>query len=200
MKHELPVLGYSFDALEPYIDATTMRIHHDMHHGGYVDKLNAALEPHNDFRDKQIEYLLTHLKELPESIREAVRNNGGGHYNHSFFWQQMSLSGPKEPVGTLSEAINEAFGNFDSFKELFSDLAVKRFGSGWAWLVVDNAGNLKAYSTPNQESPITEGYKPVLCIDVWEHAYYLKYQNKRAEYVSAWWNVIDWNQIEKNFL
>jgi Fe-Mn family superoxide dismutase len=198
MAHTLPDLPYAYDALEPTIDAQTMQIHHGKHHQGYVNKLNAALEGHADLQKKSVQDLLRGVKQVPESIRTAVRNNGGGHANHSLFWTIMSPQGGGSPSGALADAVSSAFGSFDTFKEEFSNAAGSRFGSGWSWLVVDG-GNLKVYSTANQDSPYMEGHVPILGLDVWEHAYYLKYQNRRPEYVSAWWNVVNWDQVAKNF-
>jgi Fe-Mn family superoxide dismutase len=198
MAHTLPDLPYAYDALEPTIDAQTMQIHHGKHHQGYVNKLNAALEGHADLQKKSVQDLLRGIKQVPESIRTAVRNNGGGHANHSLFWTIMSPQGGGSPSGALADAVSSAFGSFDTFKEEFSNAAGSRFGSGWSWLVVDG-GNLKVYSTANQDSPYMEGHVPILGLDVWEHAYYLKYQNRRPEYVSAWWNVVNWDQVAKNF-
>jgi Fe-Mn family superoxide dismutase len=196
MAYELPKLTYSYDALEPYIDAQTMEIHHSKHHQAYVTNVNAALEKHADFAARPVDELITNLNEVPEDIRMAVRNNGGGHINHSFFWQLL-----KKDVafgGEVAEAIKETFGGFDDFKKKFATAAVTRFGSGWGWLVV-NDGKLEIMSTPNQDSPLTEGKTPVLGIDVWEHAYYLKYQNRRPDYVEAFFNVIDWNKVNEHF-
>ncbi|QQE80281.1 superoxide dismutase [Alicyclobacillus sp. SO9] len=198
MAHELPALPYSFDALEPHIDALTMEIHHDKHHGGYVSKLNAALEGHADLQSKSVEDLMASINSVPESIRTAVRNNGGGHANHSLFWQIMSPNGGGQPTGAIADAINSAFGSFDQFKDEFAKAAAGRFGSGWAWLVINN-GKLELTSTPNQDSPYMDGKTPVLGLDVWEHAYYLKYQNKRPDYISAFWNVINWAEVNKRF-
>jgi len=198
MAHQLPSLPYAFDALEPHIDAKTMEIHHDKHHAAYVSKLNGALEAHPDLMNKSIEALLGDLAAVPESIRMAVRNNGGGHYNHSLFWKIMKAGGGGEPSGELADAIRSTFGSFADFKQRLGDAAANRFGSGWAWLYVKN-GKLELGSTPNQDSPVMEGGKPVLGVDVWEHAYYLKYQNRRPDYVSAWWNTIDWQQVAANF-
>ncbi len=198
MAHELPPLPYAFDALEPNIDAMTMEIHHDRHHNGYVNKLNAALEGHVDLAAKSIADLLRGIDSVPEAIRTAVRNNGGGHANHSLFWTVMSPNGGGEPGGDLATAINAAFGSFADFKEKFSAAAKTRFGSGWAWLVVDGGGNLQVYSTANQDSPYMEGHTPILGLDVWEHAYYLKYQNKRPDYVGAFWNAVDWDAVAAN--
>jgi superoxide dismutase, Fe-Mn family len=197
-KYELPPLPYAKDALEPHIDATTMEIHHDRHHATYVNNLNAALEGH-DVGDKSVEELISDLNALPESIRTAVRNNGGGHANHSLFWQILSPNGGGAPTGEVAEAINAEFGSFDAFKEEFSNAAKSRFGSGWAWLVVKD-GKLAVTSTPNQDSPLMEGATPILGLDVWEHAYYLKYQNKRPEYIEAFWNVVNWEEVNKRYL
>ncbi|NDJ87277.1 MAG: superoxide dismutase [Chloroflexi bacterium] len=199
MAHELPPLPYGLDALEPHIDAKTMEIHHDRHHNGYVNKLNAALEGHSDLQSKSIENLLRDIESVPEDIRTAVRNNGGGHANHSLFWTVMSPNGGGQPSGELADAINSTFGSFDAFKEQFTSAATGRFGSGWSWLVVDNSGNLHLYSTPNQDSPYMQGHVPILGLDVWEHAYYLKYQNKRAEYADAFWNVVNWDAVADNY-
>jgi Fe-Mn family superoxide dismutase len=198
MAHELPKLPYAHDALEPHIDAKTMEIHHGKHHKGYVDKLNAALEKHPDLMKKSIEELLRDLKKVPEAIRTAVRNNGGGHANHSLFWPSMSPKGGGEPKGKLAEAIKSAFGDFGAFKQKFSDAGAGRFGSGWAWLIVDG-GKLAIVDTPNQDTPLMEGKRPILGLDVWEHAYYLKYQNRRPEYIAAWWNVVTWEEVGKRF-
>ena len=200
MAHSLPSLPYAFDALEPHIDARTMEIHHCKHHAGYVAKLNAALEGHSDLASKSIEDLMRGFAGLPESIKGAVRNNGGGHANHSLFWSVMSPAGGGAPSGKLAEAINATFGSFDAFKSAFSDAAGTRFGSGWAWLVVDASGALKVYSTANQDSPYMEGHTPILGIDVWEHAYYLNYQNRRPDYIGAFWNVVNWDAVAANFV
>lgn len=199
MAHVLPDLPYSYDALEPSIDARTMEIHHGKHHQGYVNNLNAALENHPELQEKSVEDLISDLNSIPENIRNAVRNNGGGHANHSLFWPCMGPDGVGTPEGELADAINSAFGSFDDFKDQFSKAAATRFGSGWAWLCVDNNGDLVVTSTPNQDNPISEGLKPVLGLDVWEHAYYLNYQNRRPDYVSSWWNVVNWNQVAQNF-
>jgi Fe-Mn family superoxide dismutase len=199
MPHQVPDLPYAFDALEPHIDARTMEIHHDRHHAGYVKKLNAALEGHADLASLTVEDLLRQINRVPEEIRVAVRNNGGGHANHSLFWQVMSPDGGGEPVGDLTQAINSAFGNFGDFKEEFTAAGSGRFGSGWAWLVVDDGGNLDVISTPNQDSPLMDGDTPILGLDVWEHAYYLKYQNKRGDYIAAWWNVVNWPEVLKRY-
>jgi Fe-Mn family superoxide dismutase len=198
-KHELPALPYAHDALEPYIDAQTMEIHHGRHHATYVNNLNAALESHTALAEKSIEDLLRNIDQVPESIRTAVRNNGGGHANHSLFWQIMSPNGGGEPSGELANAINQAFGSFDRFKEEFTKAATTRFGSGWAWLVVKKDGSLAVTSTPNQDSPLMDGDTPILGLDVWEHAYYLKYQNKRPEYIKAFWNVVNWDEVAKRY-
>lgn len=198
MAHELPNLPYAYDALEPHIDARTMEIHHTKHHQTYINNLNATLEKHTELQDKSVEELISDLNSIPQDIRTAVRNNGGGHANHSFFWPCMGPGGG-EPGGELADAINSAFGSFDNFKEEFAKAAATRFGSGWAWLSVDSGGNLVVTSTPNQDNPISEGLKPILGLDVWEHAYYLNYQNRRPDYVKAWWNVVNWNQVSDNY-
>lgn len=197
-KHELPALPYSFDALEPHIDAQTMEIHHDRHHATYVNNLNDALSGHAALADKSVEELISNLDEVPESIRTAVRNNGGGHANHTLFWEILSPNGGGAPTGELAKAIDDAFGSFDQFKEAFADAAVKRFGSGWAWLVVKD-GSLAITSTANQDSPLMDGEQPILGLDVWEHAYYLKYQNKRPDYIAAFWNVVNWEEVNKRY-
>ena len=191
---KLPELKYSKDALEPHIDKLTMEIHHDKHHQAYVDNLNKALEGHEKFEKMSIEEILKSLDELPEAIKTAVRNNGGGHYNHSLFWEWMSPEGGGKPEGELAKLIDSDLGGFDKFKEDFKKAALGRFGSGWAWLVKDG-DKLAIMSTPNQDNPISEGKEPLLGIDVWEHAYYLKFQNKRADYIDAWWNVVDWKKV-----
>ncbi len=190
----LPPLGYDFNALEPYIDAKTMEIHHDKHHGTYVEKLNAALEGHDDLQAKGIEELLTGIADVPEGIRTAVQNNGGGHANHTMFWESMKPGGAKTPTGPLAQAISSTFSSFDNFKAKVSEAGVGRFGSGWAWLV-KSGDKLEICSTANQDSPLMEGKQPILGVDVWEHAYYLKYQNKRPDYLEAWWNVVNWDQV-----
>jgi len=197
MAFELPDLPYDFGALEPHIDEQTMRIHHDKHHGTYVTNLNNALEG-TDWADKPIEDVLRNLDEIPEDKRTAVRNNGGGHYNHTLFWEWMSPDGGGEPEGELASALDETFGSFEDFKAELKDAGVKRFGSGWAWLVADG-GSLSITSTPNQDNPISDGLTPVLGVDVWEHAYYLKYQNKRPDYLDAWWNVVNWPKVAEGF-
>lgn len=199
MPFQTPPLPYAFDALEPHIDAQTMEIHHDRHHAGYTSKLNAALEGHDALASKSVEDILRDIDSVPESIRTAVRNNGGGHVNHALFWTVMSPNGGGTPSGELANAINSTFGSFDAFKEQFTTAAGTRFGSGWAWLVVDGDGKLQVYSTANQDSPYMQGHTPILGLDVWEHAYYLKYQNKRPEYISAFWNVVDWNTVNENY-
>jgi Fe-Mn family superoxide dismutase len=196
MAHELPPLPYDFNALEPHIDEQTMRIHHGKHHAAYVNNLNSALEKHQNLQSKSAEDLLRNIGTVPEDIRTAVRNNGGGHVNHTMFWQIMSPNGGGAPRGAIADAINGTFGGFDSFKDQFSKAAVGRFGSGWAWLV-DAGGKLSIESTANQDSPLMDGKKPIFGIDVWEHAYYLKYQWQRPVYVDAWWNVINWAAINK---
>ncbi len=197
MAYSVPDLPYDYDALEPHIDEATMRVHHDKHHQAYVDKANAALEG-TDWADRDIEEVLKNLDSLPDDIRTVVRNNGGGHANHAFFWQIMSPDGGGEPSGELASAIEERFGSFDGFKEEFKNTGVARFGSGWAWLVYDGSG-LQVVSTPNQDSPISDGQTPLLGIDVWEHAYYLKYQNKRPDYLNAWWNTVNWDAVANNY-
>ncbi|MGA7670834.1 MAG: superoxide dismutase [Nitrolancea sp.] len=198
MAYQLPPLPYPFDALEPTIDARTMEIHHDKHHGAYVNNVNAALDGHDDLASMSIEDLLKNIDRVPDSIKTAVRNNGGGHANHSMFWQIMKKGGGGEPSGDLANAINSAFGSFDAFKDAFSKAGAGRFGSGWAWLVVNN-GNLEVMSTANQDSPYMEGKTPIMGLDVWEHAYYLNYQNRRPDYISAWWNVVNWDEVAKRF-
>ncbi len=199
MAFKLPELDYSYDALEPYIDARTMEIHHTKHHQGYVNNANAALEKYTDLHSKSVEELLTDLSALPEDVRTALRNNAGGHANHSLFWRVMAPGAGGEPSGALADAIRTAFDDFDSFKGVFSNAAATRFGSGWAWLVIDGSGGLQVRSTANQDSPISDGLKPILGLDVWEHAYYLKYQNRRPDYVAAWWNVVNWNEVTRRF-
>lgn len=194
MTFELPELPYAYDALEPSIDEKTMRIHHDKHHAGYTKKLNAALEGHSDLASKSIDEILANLDAVPAEIRTAVRNNGGGYANHKLFWSIMSPDGGGAPDGELASAINSAFGGFDSFKETFSSTAASQFGSGWGWLALDG-GSLKVLSTPNQDSPVSQGMTPILGVDVWEHAYYLKYQNERGSYINAWWNVVNWAEV-----
>jgi Fe-Mn family superoxide dismutase len=198
MPFSVPDLPYAYDALEPHIDEATMRVHHDKHHQAYVDKANAALEG-TEWADSDVEDVLKSLSSLPADKQGPVRNNAGGHYNHSLFWQMMSPDGGGEPQGELAAAISEAFGSFDAFKEEFKAAGIARFGSGWAWLVKDSSGALKVASTPNQDSPIADGSTPLLGADVWEHAYYLKYQNKRPEYLDAFWNVVNWDYVAEAF-
>jgi superoxide dismutase, Fe-Mn family len=200
MKFELPGLPYAYDALEPHIDGRTMEIHHTKHHQGYVDKLNAALEGQAKLTNKSLEHLVANVNAAPESIRTAVQNNGGGHANHSLFWTIMSPGGGGEPDGELAEALAAAHGGFSQFKEQFTKAAATRFGSGWAWLAVDGDKQLKVLSTANQDSPLTLGFIPILGLDVWEHAYYLKYQNRRPEYIEAFWSVINWPEVTRRYL
>lgn len=199
MAHQLPALPYANNALEPHIDEQTMMIHHDRHHNAYVTNLNAALEAHPDLQGKSIDELIGDLSSVPESIRTAVRNNGGGHANHSFFWETIGPNAGGAPTGALADAITNELGGFDKFKEDFAKAGATRFGSGWAWLAVDKNKKLKVYSLPNQDSPIMEGETPVLGLDVWEHAYYLKYQNKRPDYIGAFWNVVNWSEVGKRY-
>ncbi len=199
MAFELPPLPYAEDALEPYIDARTMGIHHDKHHAAYTNNLNAALEGHADLAGKSIEALLGNLDAVPESIRTAVRNNGGGFANHNLFWEIMGPNGGGEPSGDLAAAIDSAFGSFSAFKEQFAKAGATRFGSGWAWLYVGKNGALAVGSSPNQDTPLMEGNTPVLGLDVWEHAYYLNYQNRRPDYISAWWNVVNWDAVAAKY-
>src|SRR5512132_944409 len=198
MAHEVPPLPYDYNALEPSIDEQTMRLHHDKHHQAYVNNLNAALEGQS-VGDQPIERLIANLDALPEAIRTAVRNNGGGHANHTFVWEIMRPGGAREPEGALAQAITKTFGGFPQFKEQFAKACAGRFGSGWGWLTVDRGGALAIESTPNQDSPLMAGKTPVLGCDVWEHAYYLKYQNRRPDYVSAWWNVVNWTEVGKRY-
>jgi len=198
MAHTLPALPYAFNALEPHIDAKTMEIHHDKHHQAYITNLNAALEKAPELASVSLDDLLRDLSTVPESIRTAVRNNGGGHWNHSLFWTLMTPNGGGEPKGDVSAAITKAFGDFATFREKFQAAAMGRFGSGWAWLVSD-MGALSIVSTPNQDNPIMEGKTAILGLDVWEHAYYLHYQNRRADYVGAWWNVVNWEEVAKHY-
>ena len=195
MAYELPPLAYAFDALEPHIDARTMEIHHDKHHAGYVSKVNAALEGHPNLAGKPIEQLLRGIESVPDSARQAVINNGGGHANHTLFWQIMAPGKGGEPKGALLADINKTFGSFDKFQTAFANAAATRFGSGWAWLGLDQNGKLHVGSTANQDSPFMIGHTPVLGLDVWEHAYYLKYQNRRPEYITAWWNTVNWDKV-----
>ncbi|MEK6818558.1 MAG: superoxide dismutase [Nanoarchaeota archaeon] len=198
MKHTLPKLSYDYDFLEPWIDAKTMEIHYTKHHQAYVDKLNLALEKHPEFGKKELRELLEHLDKVPEDIRTAVRNHGGGHWNHSFFWE--ILTGEKQDVeGEVIEKIEEDFGSFDEFKTKFKEAALNRFGSGWVWLVLNTGKDLEIVSTANQDSPLMEGKIPILGLDVWEHAYYLKYQNKRGDYIDAFWNILNWEKVNEIF-
>jgi superoxide dismutase, Fe-Mn family len=197
-RFSLPDLPYAYDALEPHIDARTMEIHHQKHHAAYIAKLNEALAKHPDQEGRDLETLLRNIDEVPEDIRTAVRNNGGGHHNHSLFWEIMGPNAGGEPTGDVGEAIRSAFGDFGSFREKFAAAATGRFGSGWAWLVADGGG-VQIIDLPNQDSPLMQGRVPILGLDVWEHAYYLNYQNRRPDYVSAWWNVVNWAEVEKRF-
>ena len=198
MAFTLPSLPYDFAALEPHIDAKTMEIHHGKHHQAYVNNLNAAIEKAPELASKSLDDLIRNVNKAPEAVRTAVRNNGGGHWNHSMFWQIMAPKAGGEPGGNLGNAIKSAFGDFAKFREQFNAAATGRFGSGWAWLV-NNGGKLSIISTPNQDNPLMEGKKAILGLDVWEHAYYLKYQNKRPDYIQAWWNVVNWKEVEKRF-
>jgi Fe-Mn family superoxide dismutase len=198
MAHEVPPLPYDYSALEPHIDEQTMRIHHDKHHAAYVNNLNAALEKHSDLQQKSVEDLIKGINSVPEEIRTAVRNNGGGHVNHTMFWEIMGPGKGGAPSGRVGEAITSSFGSFDTFKEQFAKAATTRFGSGWAWLI-DAGGKLVIESTANQDSPLMEGKKPLLGLDVWEHAYYLKYQNRRPDYITAWWNAVNWDAVNARF-
>ncbi len=198
MSFELPQLPYAYDALEPHIDKETMNIHHTKHHNTYVTNLNNALAGNDELLAKSVEEVIANLDAVPEAVRTAVRNNGGGHANHTLFWQILSPNGGGAPVGEVAEAINAKFGSFDTFKEEFAKAATTRFGSGWAWLSVNN-GELEISSTPNQDSPIMEGKTPILGLDVWEHAYYLNYQNRRPDYISSFWNVVNWDEVEKRY-
>jgi Fe-Mn family superoxide dismutase len=193
--YELPKLDYAYDALEPHFDARTMELHHSKHHATYVAKLNEAIAKHPELEGRLLEELLKDLTLVPEDIRTAVKNHGGGHFNHSLFWKILSPSGSRVPVGVLAEEINQMFGSYEKFKELFSASSISVFGSGWTWLVRNQTGKLEIVSTPNQDTPLALGYKPLMGLDVWEHAYYLKFQNRRVEYVSAFWEVIDWSKI-----
>ena len=195
----LPPLPYPSNSLEPHIDQQTMEIHHGKHHAAYVNNLNAALKDLPDLQNKTIEDLLKGVAQLPESVRTPVRNNGGGHYNHTMFWEIMRPGGPAAPSGALADAINATFGGVDGLKEKINDAGAKRFGSGWSWLVRDNAGKLQVISTANQDCPLMDNQYPVMGVDVWEHAYYLKYQNRRPDYLKAWWNVVNWNEVAKRF-
>jgi len=199
MAFTLPALPYDYSALEPNIDTQTMQIHHDKHHAAYVNNLNAALEGQSGLQNASIEEILGNINDVPESIRQAVINNGGGHANHTMFWEIMGPNGGGEPGGALAQAISRAFGDFNSFKQKVNDAGVKRFGSGWAWLVADQGGNLQVISTANQDSPYMQGLTPILGVDVWEHAYYLKYQNRRPDYLNAWWSTVNWEAVAKRF-
>ena len=196
MVHELPPLSYAYDALEPHVDEQTMRIHHGKHHAAYIKNLDAALEKHPDLQSKGLDELMGDLASVPEDIRTAVRNNGGGHWNHSMFWQVMGPNAGGDPTGKVAEAITASFGNFDSLKDQFAKAAAGRFGSGWVWIVVDG-NTLSVVSTPNQDNPLMDGKCVILGLDVWEHAYYLNYQNRRPDYVKAWWNVVNWVEVNK---
>ncbi len=199
MSFELPPLPYDYSALEPHIDTQTMQIHHDKHHAAYVTNLNKALESAPELAGKSITEIISNLSSVPEKIRQAVINNGGGHYNHTLFWEIMGPKGGGEPKGELAKAINAAFGNYEGLREKVSNAGLTRFGSGWAWLVADKSGQLQVVSTANQDSPLSNGLQPVLGVDVWEHAYYLKYQNRRADYLSAWWNVVNWDAVAARY-
>jgi Fe-Mn family superoxide dismutase len=199
MAHELPKLPYPFEALEPHIDTTTMQIHHGKHHAAYVTNLNGALDKHPALHGKSVDDLVKGITTVPDDIRTAVRNNGGGHINHTMFWEIMGPGAGGAPTGAIADAINGTFGSFDAFKTQFANAGMTRFGSGWAWLVVDGAGKLQVYNTLNQDSPLMQGHRPVLGLDVWEHAYYLNYQNRRPDYIAAWWNVVNWAFCEKQF-
>ena len=199
MAHSLPDLPYPHDALEPHIDSRTMEIHHGKHHNTYVTNLNKALDAHPELQGKSVEDLISDLNSVPEAIRTAVRNNGGGHANHSMFWPSMKKGGGGEPSGDLAAAIDKALGSLSAFKEQFSNAATTRFGSGWAWLSMDSGGSLVVESTPNQDNPLTEGRVPILGLDVWEHAYYLNYQNRRPDYISAFWNVVNWDAVADRY-
>jgi Fe-Mn family superoxide dismutase len=199
MAFTLPPLPYDYSALEPHIDTETMQIHHDKHHAAYVNNLNAALESHPNIASQSIEDILRNINDVPEAVRQAVINNGGGHANHTLFWEIMGPNGGGEPSGALGEAIAKAFGSFADFKAKVNDAGVKRFGSGWSWLVLDKSGTLQLYSTANQDSPLMQGHTPVLGVDVWEHAYYLKYKNLRPKYLETWWNTVNWEEVAKRF-
>ena len=199
MTHELPALPYAFSDLEPHIDARTMEIHHGKHHNAYIANLNNALEDHPELQTKSIEELLKDLEAVPSAIRGAVQNNGGGHYNHTLFWPSMSANGGGIPSGDLAAAIDNTFDNFESFKAEFSATAATRFGSGWAWLSIDGSNKLIVSSTSNQDNPVSDGLTPILGLDVWEHAYYLNYQNLRPDYIAAWWNIVNWDKVSERF-
>ena len=198
MAFEVPPLPYAYEALEPYIDSQTMHLHHDKHHQAYVDNFNAAIQKAPELNGKSAEDILRNLSSVPEAVRTAVRNNGGGHVNHSMFWAIMGPNAGGQPTGAIADAIKNTFGDFAQFQEKFNDAGVKQFGSGWAWLVQGNGG-LQIMSTPNQDSPLSQGLYPIMGNDVWEHAYYLKYQNRRAEYLKAWWNVVNWAEVNKRY-
>ena len=198
MAFEVPPLPYDYNALEPYIDTQTMQLHHDKHHAAYVNNLNGAVS-NTDFASKNVDEILLHISDVPQNIRTAVQNNAGGHSNHSMFWAIMKPNGGGEPTGALANAIQQTFGSFDQFKAAFNDAGVKRFGSGWTWLVLDSNGKLSVISTANQDSPLMNGLYPVMGNDVWEHAYYLKYQNRRPDYLAAWWNVVNWDEIARRY-
>lgn len=195
MAFELSPLPYNYDALDPYIDAQTMQVHHDLHHQAYVNNLNAALEKHPELQSKSPEELIKDLSNLPQDITGAVRNNGGGHVNHTMFWQIMAPNAGGEPTGAIAQAISENFGDFESFKQKFNDAGTKQFGSGWVWLVRTSDGKIEITSSPNQDNPMSSGHFPIMGNDVWEHAYYLKYQNRRPEYLKQWWNVVNWDEV-----
>jgi Fe-Mn family superoxide dismutase len=200
MAFELPSLPYAYNALEPHVDEQTMTLHHTKHHNSYLTKFNSAIEGHSELAGKSAEEIVAMVDSLPESIQTAVRNHGGGYVNHSLFWQIMGPNGGGAPTGPLAEAINSLSGSFEAFKEQFSTAAAGRFGSGWAWLVVDKDGKLAITSTPNQDSPLSQGMTPILGLDVWEHAYYLNYQNRRPDYIAAWWNVVNWARVNELFV
>jgi len=197
--HSLPPLPYDYSALEPHIDAQTMTLHHDKHHAAYVNNLNAAIEKHPQLGSKSVEDLLRDINSIPEDIRTTVRNNGGGHMNHTMFWQIMKPKGGGPPTGRVGDEIKKAFGSFEEFQKQFNDAGTKRFGSGWVWLIRSKAGKLEVISTANQDNPIVDGHHAIMGNDVWEHAYYLKYQNRRPEYLAAWWNVVNWDEVNKRF-
>ena len=199
MTYELPPLPYAYDALEPHIDEQTMHLHHDKHHQTYITNVNAALQSHPDLANMPVEQLIGNLNGVPEDIRTTVRNNGGGHANHTLFWQVMAPNAGGQPSGALAEAITQTFGGLDALKEQMTKAATTRFGSGWAWLSTDNGGKLQVESTANQDSPLMEGRTPLLGLDVWEHSYYLKYQNRRPEYITAWWNVVNWPEVARRY-
>jgi superoxide dismutase, Fe-Mn family len=199
MAFEVPSLPYDYSALEPYIDTQTMQLHHDKHHAAYVNNLNAALKDNSQLASMSVDDVLRHINDVPDSVRTAVRNNGGGHSNHSMFWQIMAPNAGGQPSGALANAINSTFGSFDAFKAQFNDAGVKRFGSGWAWLILDQSGKLQVISSANQDSPLMDGNYPVMGNDVWEHAYYLKYQNRRPDYLNAWWNVVNWDAVANRY-